>query len=186
MLGAIGTSSPRATWVVAAVAVLSLVSSGTWGAWQGTGARNNTLSSAKLTYSLTGSNVTGGGTGYSWGFLLSLAGASDTFTVNNTGTVAETVTATVSVSGLSVGTNTTIYGCSNTFSGTSCSGRTTLGTVPGGNTPTSITLASNLAAGSSYNIAVSVPGLLGLTITVSMPANTFVITHRSGIDRTSG
>ena len=175
---------PRATLWVAAAAVLSLVSPGAWGAWQGTGARNATLASAKLGYSLSGSNVTGGGTGYSWGFLLSLTGASDRFSVTNTGSVAETIKATMTVSGLNVGTNTTVYGCSNAFSGTSCSGRVTLASVPG-STPTQITLATNLAAGSTYNIAVSVPGLLGLTITVAMPANTFTITPRSGIDRTT-
>lgn len=185
MLAAIGTSPPRSTWVVAAAAVLSLVSSGTWGAWQGNGNRAGTLSSARLTYSLSGSNVTGG-TGYSWGFLLSLAGATDHFSVSNTGSVTETISGTFTVSGLSVGTNTTIYGCTNTFTGTTCSGRTTLGTVPGGNTPTTITIATNLAAGSTYNLAVSVPGLLGLTVTVAMAANTVAITPRTGIDRTSG
>lgn len=169
---------------MAAAVVLSLVSPGAWGSWQATGSRNGTLSSAKLGYSLSGTNVTGG-TGYSWGFTLSLAGANDSFTVTNTGTVAETISATVTVSGLNVGTNTTFYGCSNAFSGTSCTGRTTLGTVPG-STATAITLASGLAAGSSYNVAVSVPGLLGLTVTVSIPANTFAITLRSGTDRTSG
>ena len=170
---------------MAAAAVLSLVSPGAWGAWQGTGARNGTLASARLGYSLSGAEVTGGGTGYSWGFLLSLLGATDHFSVTNTGSVAETIRGTVSVSGLSVGTNTTLYGCANTFSGISCSGRVTLGTVPGGNTPTVITFATNLAAGATYNIAVSVPGLLGLTVTVSIPANTWTITPRTGIDRTS-
>ena len=58
--------------------------------------------------------------------------------------------------------------------------------MPGGNTPTQLTLATNLAAGASYNIAVSVPGLLGLTVTVAAPANTFTITPRTGIDRTCG
>jgi hypothetical protein len=186
MFSAISTSPPRSTWVVAAAAVLSLVSSGTWGAWQGTGARNNTLASARLTYSLSGDNVTGGGTGYSWGFLLSLLGANDQFSVTNTGTVAETISGTFSVTGVNVGTTTTIYGCTNAFSGLSCSGRVMLGTVPGGNTPTTITLATNLAAGSTYNLAVGVPGLLGLAVTVSMPANTVVITPRTGIDRTAG
>ncbi len=178
--------TPRATVWVAAAAVLSLVSPGAWGAWQGTGARNATLDSARLGYSLSGSEVTGGGTGYSWGFLLTLGGATDHFSVTNTGSVAETISTTVTVSGLSVGTNTTIYGCANTFSGISCSGRVTLGTVPGGNTPTAITLATNLAASATYNIAVSVPRLLGVTVTVAMPANTFTITPRTGIDRTSG
>jgi hypothetical protein len=175
---------PRATLWVAAAAVLSLVSPGAWGAWQGAGARNASLASAALGYSLTGSNVTGGGTGYSWGFLLSLTGASDRFSVTNAGSVAETIRATMTVTGLNVGTNVTVYGCANAFTGTSCTGRTTLGTVPG-STPTQITLATNLAAGSTYNIAVSVPGLLGLTITVAMPANTFTITPRTGIDRTT-
>jgi hypothetical protein len=171
---------------VAAAAVFSLVSSGAWGAWQGTGARNGSLASAALGYSLSGAEVTGGGTGYSWGFLLSLGGATDQFSVTNSGSVAETIRGTVSVSGLSVGTDTTLYGCANTFSGTSCTGRVTLGTVPGGNTPTVITFATSLAAGATYNIAVSVPGLLGLTVTVSIPANTWTITPRTGIDRTSG
>lgn len=175
---------PRATFWVAAAAVLSLVSPGVWGAWQGTGARNAALASARLGYSLSGSNVTGGGTGYSWSFLLSLAGASDRFSVTNTGSVAETIRATMTVSGLNVGTNATVYGCANAFSGTTCTGRTTLATVPG-STPTQVTLATNLAAGSTYNIAVSVPGLLGLTITVAAPANTFTITPRTGIDRTT-
>lgn len=175
---------PRATAWVAAAAVLSLVSPGAWGAWQGAGARNASLASAKLGYSLSGSNVTGGGTGYSWGFLLSLTGASDRFSVTNTGSVAETIKATMTVSGLNVGTNTTVYGCANAFSGTSCSGRVTLATVPG-STPTQVTLATNLAAGSTYNIAISVPGLLGLTITVAMPASSFTITPRAGINRTT-
>jgi hypothetical protein len=180
---AIGTALPRATWVVAAAAVLSLVSSGTWGAWQGTGARNGTLTSAQLGYSLTGSNVTGGGTGYSWGFLLSLAGATDHFSVTNTGSVAETISGTMTVTGL--GASATVYGCANAFSGTTCTGRVTLATVPNG-TPTAVTLATNLAASGTYNIAVSVPGLLGVTVTVAMPANSMAITLRSGIDRTSG
>ena len=63
---------------MAAAAVLSLVSSGAWGAWQGTGARNGSLASARLGYSLSGAEVTGGGTGYSWGFLLSLLGGAPT------------------------------------------------------------------------------------------------------------
>lgn len=175
----------RATWPVAVASVLSLVSSGTWAAWQGTGARNNAVGAAKIGYSLSGDEVTGGGTGYSWGFLLSLLGANDQFSVTNTGTVAETITATMTVSGLNVGTNTTVYGCTNNFSGTSCSGRVTLATVPG-STATSVTLATNLAAGATYNIAVAVPGLLGLTITVNIPANTFAITTRAGMNRTSG
>jgi hypothetical protein len=182
---AIGTVLPRATWVVAAVAVLSLVSSGTWGAWQGTGARNGSLTTAQLGYSLSGTNVTGGGTGYSWGFLLSLGGATDHFSVTNSGSVAETISGTMTVSGLNVGTNVTVYGCANAFSGTTCSGRVTLATVPG-STPTVVTLATNLAASGTYNIAVSVPGLLGLTVTVAMPANSMAITLRAGINRTSG
>lgn len=177
--------APRGTFWLAAAAVLALVSPGAWGAWQGTGARNASLASAKLGYSLSGSNVTGGGTGFSWSFLLSLAGATDHFSVTNTGSVAETIKGTMTVSGLSVGTNTVVYGCANTFSGTSCSGRTTLASVPG-STPTLVTLATNLAAGSTYNIAVSVPALLGVTVTVAVPANSFTITPRTGIDRTSG
>lgn len=177
--------APRGTFWVAAAAVLSLVSPGAWGAWQGAGARNASLASAKLGYSLSGSNVTGGGTGFSWGFLLSLGGATDHLSVTNTGSVAETIKATMTVSGLNVGTNVTVYGCANTFTGTSCTGRVTLATVPG-STPTQVTLATNLAAGSTYNIAISVPGLLGLTVTVAMPANSFTVTPRTGINRTSG
>jgi hypothetical protein len=185
MLSAIGAAPPRATWVVAAAAVLSLVSSGTWGAWQGTGNRAGSLASARIGYSLSGDHVTGGGTGYSWGFLLSLLGANDQFSVTNTGSVTETISGTITVTGLNVGNNATVYGCTNTFSGTSCTGRVTLATVPGG-TPTAVTIATNLAAGATYNLAVGLPGVLGLTITVAMPANSISITTRSGTNRTTG
>ena len=174
--------TPRATLPVAAAAVLALVSSGAWGAWQGTGNRNASLSSAQLGYSLSGAHVTGGGTGYSWAFLLSLLGADDRFSVTNTGSVAETISGTITVTGAN---NVAIYGCANAFSGTTCSGRVTLATLAN-NTPTSVTLATNLAAGGTYNIAVGVPGLLGVNVTVSMPANSMVITLRAGINRTSG
>lgn len=178
------TVGRRATTLVAATAaVASLVGPGAWGAWQDSGSRAGGLHSAELGYSLTGSNVTGGGTGYNWSFLLSLAGATDHLSVTNTGSVAETIRATVSISGL--GSSVTVYGCPNTFSGITCTGRATLGSASPGS-PATIDVATTLAAGATYNLAVRVPGLLGLTVTVLMPANTFTIVPRTGINRTSG
>ncbi len=171
--------------VAAAAAVCSLVSPGAWGVWQDSGSRAGGLQSAEFGYSLSGSHVTGGGTGFNWGFLLSLGGATDHLSVTNTGSVPETIKATMTVSGVNVGTNTTVYGCANAFSGTSCTGRVTLASVPG-STATQVTLATNLAAGATYNLAISVPGVLGVTVTVAMPANSFTITTRNGIDRTAG
>ncbi len=153
---------------MAAAAVLSLISPGAWGAWQGAGARNASLASARLGHSLSGSNVTGGGTGYSKNFVLPLAGLStDHFSVTNTGSVAETIGATATVSGLNLG-SVAIYGCPNSFSsGITCTGRVTLATGAGA-------------------LAVQVTGVLGLSVTVAMAANTFTITPRTGINRTSG
>jgi hypothetical protein len=185
MSRAISSALPRATWVVAAAAVLSLVSGGTWGSWQGTGARNGSLAVAQFGYSLSGSHVTGGGTGYSWSFLLGLGTADDQFSVTNTGSVIETISGTITVTGLNLGANVTVYGCTNTFTNTTCTGRATLGTVSN-NTPTVVTLAPNLAAGATYNISVGVPSLVGVNITVAMPANSMVTAVRSGINRTTG
>jgi hypothetical protein len=169
--------------VVAATAVLALVSPGSWGSWQAAGNRAGSLQSAALGYSLAGTNVTGGGTGYSWNFLLSLAGKADNLSITNTGSVPETISATVAITG--VGASATLYGCTNAFTGTpalTCTGRLTLGSVSHGS-PASITLATTLAAGGTYNLAVNVPGLLGLTVTVTM--SSFVITPRTGTNRTT-
>ncbi|GAA0639069.1 hypothetical protein GCM10009547_48940 [Sporichthya brevicatena] len=174
--------TPRATFWVAAAAVLSLVSPGAWGAWHGTGNRNAPLASARVGYQLTGSNVTGGGTGYSGSFVLPLLGlASDTFSVKNTGTAPETITATVGVGGVNIG-SLTVYGCPNTFSGVTCTGRVTLTTSPG-----PFTMATSLAPGATYNLAVQITGILGLGVTVTIPANSITLAWvGGGANRTSG
>jgi hypothetical protein len=179
--------APRATLWVAAAAVLSLVSPGAWGAWQGTGARNGSLASAQLGYSLSGAAVTGGGTGYSWVVALGLLGsATDHLSVANTGSVAETIKATVAVSGVNLGSPMTLYGCPVPFTGSiTCASRVTIGSVSAGSQSV-LTLATNLAAGTTYYLAASLSTVLALTVTTSMAANSFTITPRTGIDRTSG
>ena len=174
---------PRATIWVAAAAVLSLVSPGAWGAWQGAGARNASLAAASLGYSLSGSNVTGGGTGYSWVLTLGLLGSSTNhFAVTNTGTVAETIEATVSTGGVNLG-SLTVYACAVPFSGLNCaSGAATLRSGAG-----DIALTTNLVAGGTRYIAVHISTVAALTVTTTIAANTFTITPKSlGPNRTTG
>ncbi|WP_019873532.1 hypothetical protein [Sporichthya polymorpha] len=173
---------PRATFWVAAAAVLSLVSPGAWGAWHGTGNRNASLASAKLGYSLSGSNTSGGG--YNWSVVLSLLGlATDQFSVTNTGTVPETIEAHVASTGLNLG-SVKVYTCTVPFgSGINCSGtRLDLGNAPG-----TKTLAASLPAGATRYVAVQATGILGLALNVTMAANSFAITPiGGGANRTNG
>lgn len=179
---------PRLTATVGAAAALAaVVSPGTWGAWQDTAHRAGGLHTAEFDYSLTGDQVTGG-TGFSWALSISVGASTKQFILTNTGSVPETIRANVSISGL--GAEADLYSCPVPFTGAiTCASRTSLGTVTPGTSPKTVTLASTLAAGASRHIAIQVPGLLGLlglAVTVTIPAASFAISPPAGSDRTAG